>query len=409
MPILFQISIEVNSGSVGRIAEQIGKVAISNGWESYITYARNNLESASKKIKIGSKWDVYWHGILTRIFDNHCLSSTRATKKLIREIKLIKPDIIQLHHIHGYFLNMKVLFEYLSSVDTPIVWVFHDCWSMTGHCAHFDYIGCDKWKNLCFNCPQKTSYPASYIFDRSKRNYRQKKELFTSVKNMTIVPVSNWLGNIVGESFLKKYPINVIHNGIDLNMFLPASVEDVELLKLELGLQGKYIILGVAGTWDQRKGLGDFANLQSILPDNWIIVLVGLNKKQQQCLPSSIIAIERTENVKQLATFYSMADVFINPTWEDTFPTTNLEALACGTPVVTYATGGSVESVSEDVGRIVDKGDVNGLFHAAQEIVNAYPNCYSRRCREKVVRLYNKDDRFEDYINVYNSLLKTNK
>lgn len=402
MPILFQISIEVNSGSVGRIAEQVGQVVISHGWESYITYARKHLPSQSKTIKIGTKWDVYWHGIMTRLFDRHCLSSTRATRKLIKQIEEIKPDIIQLHHIHGYFLDMEVLFDYLSSIETPVVWVFHDCWSMTGHCAHFDYVGCFKWKTQCFDCVQKREYPGSFLMDRSRMNYNQKKDLFSSVENMTIVPVSYWLGDIVKQSFLNIYPLKVIQNGIDLSVFSPQY----STLPIIDKLNGFIILLGVASTWEQRKGLNDFIALNSAIPNEWKIVLVGLTKRQIKSLPINMIGIERTENVKQLASLYSSATAFINPTWEDTFPTTNLEALACGTPVITYRTGGSVESVSSDTGFVVEKGDVGGIVESVKAIIKTGKEKYVSRCRNRAVTFYDKNKRFEDYINLYNELLR---
>jgi glycosyltransferase involved in cell wall biosynthesis len=404
MPILFQISIEVNSGSVGRIAEQIGQVAINNGWESYITYARNHLPSKSKVIQIGTKWDVYWHGIMTRIFDSHCLHSTWATKKLIKQIDIIKPDIIQLHHIHGYYINMELLFYYLSTIDTPIIWIFHDCWSMTGHCAHFDYVACNKWKTECNKCPQKGEYPKTILFDRSRKNYGLKKRLFNLPKNMTIVPVSFWLEDIVKKSFLKEYPVQVIHNGIDISVFSPQENNSLakKLIKVD---DSSVVLLGVASTWETRKGLKDFIELSYIIPADWKIVLVGLNENQIKKMPSNIIGIKRTENIRQLACLYSMADVFINPTWEDTFPTTNLEAMACGTPIITYNTGGSVEAVSKDTGYIVDKGDILGLLEKTKEIIANGKTSYIIKCRNRAMNLYNKENSFYEYIKLYNKLL----
>jgi glycosyltransferase involved in cell wall biosynthesis len=402
MPTLFQITIEVNIGSVGRIAEQIGQTVIEQGWNSYITYARKQLPSASKIIKIGNKFDIYWHGFNTRLFDNHSLCSTRATKKLIKKIEQIKPDIIQMHHIHGYYLNMKILFNYLSSIDTPVVWIFHDCWSFTGHCCYFDYVGCDKWKTGCHHCPQKWKYPGSLWLDRSSRNYTLKKKLFNQVKNMTIVPVSHWLGSVVGQSFLNKYPVQVIQNGIDIEMFSPQL--NAEQVKEKYGVAGRFMLLGIAGIWEQRKGLQDFIALNKRLPDDCQIVLVGLKKKQIQGLPKRIIGIERTENVQALADLYSVADLFINPTWEDTFPTTNLEALACGTPVVTYRTGGSVEAVSEDTGFIVDKGNIGALCDVINIVKQKGKTFYSENCRRRAMALYNKTDRFGEYMQLFNQL-----
>lgn len=404
MSTLLQISIEVNSGSVGRIAEQIGQAAMKQGWESYITYARNHLPSKSKTIKIGNKFDIYWHGINTRLFDNHCLCSTWATRKLVKQIKEINPDIIILHHIHGYFLNMMVLFEYFAAINTPIVWIFHDCWAFTGHCAYFDFIECEKWITGCHNCPQKNSYPASRLLDRSRRNYKIKKHFFTSIKNMTIVPVSYWLGKLVQKSFLNIYPVHVIKNGIDTDVFSPKT--DLEAVKRKYNISGKFIILGVAGVWEKRKGLSDFILLNNLIDHKEnVIMLVGLNKKQKKKIPKDIIAIERTENTEELACLYSLSNVFVNPTLEDTFPTTNLESLACGAPVITYRTGGSVESVSDDVGIIVEKGDVEGLYKAINEIKKQGKAYYSANCRKKAAALYDRRGRFADYLNLFNQLL----
>lgn len=405
MPKLLQISIEVNSGSVGRIAEQIGEQAMLHGWESYITYARNNLPSSSHTIKIGSKWDVYLHGVMTRIFDNHALSSTCATRNLIKNIKAIKPDIIQLHHIHGYFLNMKLLFDYLSKADIPVTWVFHDCWSVTGHCAHFDYVHCNKWKTECDNCILKRSYPASWVFDRSKKNYILKKQLFNTVKNLTIIPVSFWMETIVRQSYLKKHRIKVIQNGIDTDIFTPQRNTDTVRKKYNIGQ--RTMLLGVASTWERRKGLEDFRELQTKIDLDTVIVLVGLNRKQISKLSEGIIGISRTENVQQLAELYSAADVFLNLTWEDTFPTTNLESLACGTPVITYRTGGSVESVTPNTGFIVEQGDLDGVWQSVKFISENGKEFYSENCRKRAEKLYNKKDRFEEYIQLYSELLKS--
>lgn len=402
---LLQISIEVNSNSVGRIAEQIGQVAISHGWESYITYARNHQPSKSHVIKIGNKFDIYWHGLMTRLFDSHCLHSTRATEKLIKTIDSIKPDIIQLHHIHGYFLNMKVLFNYLSSINTPLVWVFHDCWSFTGHCAHFDYIGCDKWKSGCYSCILKNQYPSSLFFDRSKENYIIKKKLFTSVNNMTIVPVSYWLADLVKESFLCKFPIKVIQNGINTNSFSPVSDQEILYLRKQLNLTNEIVLLGVASTWCQRKGLSDFVELSKIIPMQWKIILIGLDAHQIDSLPHNIIGLKRTESVHQLSVFYSLASVFINPTWEDTFPTTNLESLACGTPIITYRTGGSVESVDSKTGIVVDKGSILQIVDGVYQILSFGKKYYSDYCRQRAIALYDMNDKFNDYIKLYDSLL----
>ena len=402
---LLQINVVANIGSTGRIAENIGKLAISQGWESYIAYGRGEPKSASKLIRVGSDSDMYMHALQSRLLDNHGLASVTATKRFVEEIKRINPDVIHLHNIHGYYLNYKILFEYLATIDTPVVWTLHDCWAFTGHCSHFDAIGCDKWRTGCFSCPLKGEYPVSKLMDASKRNYALKKRLFTSVPNLTFAPVSRWLADLVGESFLGKYPVQVINNGIDTEVFQQRQSD----LRKKHGIENKFVFVGVAGVWDAMKGLEDFIKLSSMLPDDCVIIMIGLTKKQIEGLPKNIIGIERTENQTQLAEYYSIADVYVNPTYNDSFPTVNLEALACGTPVITYKTGGSPESVTEGTGLVVNKGDVDNLLYAIETIKRNGKLHYSAACRQRAVEFYNKDDKFREYIRLYNELVSKDK
>ena len=407
MPKLLQIAVEGNRGSTGTIAEAIGLLLIQQGWESYIAHGRWPRPSKSQIIRIGSDFDVLLHGLETRLFDRHCLGSRIATRKLISQIQDIKPDIIHLHHLHGYYINIKILFDYLSSAKIPVIWTFHDCWSFTGHCTHFDFVGCEKWKTECHHCEQKTEYPKSLVFDRSRQNFIDKKRIFNSLNNLTIVPVSNWLEEKVKESFLSNYPCKVIKNGIDLDLFYPkkskSSINDL------YNLNNRFIILGVASTWGKRKGLEEFIKLNTYLNNKeFVIVLVGLSKTQVKDIPDSIVGIRRTESVSQLADLYSAADVFINPTFEDTFPTTNLESLACGTPLITYKTGGSVESVSEDTGIIVDKGNTLGLIDAINVIRKKGKGFYEINCRKVAEANFNNKIKFNDYIKLYEDIKKNN-
>lgn len=405
MKTLLQINSVVNSGSTGRIAEDIGQLAIIKRWKSYIAYGRNERPSKSKKIKIGTDWDVKMHGVQTRLFDNHGFASKRATHNFIKEVDRIKPSIVHLHNIHGYYINIEILFNYLAKANIPVVWTLHDCWSFTGHCTHFDSIGCYKWKTQCYSCPLKNSYPASLLIDNSKNNYLKKKVLFNSIKNMTIVPVSYWLGDLVKQSFLNRYPLKVIQNGIDINAF---SIKKFDDIKLKYNLEDKFVILGVAGVWPPSKGLEDFIKLSQHLNDDEIILLVGLSNKQINSLPKNITGIQKTENIEELAKLYSMADVFINPTYSDTFPTTNLEALACGTPIISYKTGGSVESVDDKVGWVVEQGDIDATLDIIGGMKSETKSITKQRkldCRKKAEKLYNKENRFEEYFGLYESLL----
>lgn len=402
--ILFQINSTCNWGSTGKIAEEIGQLAIKNGWQSFIAYGRNSSSSQSNVIKVGDKLSLYRHGLESRLMDNHGLASRKATKELIHLIEQIQPNIIHLHNIHGYYLNYEILFHYLSKLHIPIVWTLHDCWAFTGHCSYFSFIKCEKWMTGCLKCPQRKMYPTSFFLDNSQENYRRKRNAFTSLPNLVLVPVSNWLGDIVKKSFLKKYHIQRIYNGVNLEIFTPR--ENARELKLRLGVTTKKIILGVANIWEKRKGLSDFYSLRERLSEEYIIVLVGLNKKQIESLPIGILGILRTNSLDELVDLYSAAEIFINPTWEDNFPTTNLEALACGTPIITYRTGGSIEAVNENTGYVVEPGDINGIVDAIYEIKERKKDYFAKACRERAIAYFNKIERYQEYLDLYESLLK---
>lgn len=394
---VMQINSVCGVGSTGRIATDIHNILIEQGHKSYIAYGRDLPKNCDKAIRIGGKFDNYTHVVKTRIFDKHGFASKRATIEFINKVKELNPDIIHLHNIHGYYLNIEILFEYLKEADKPVIWTLHDCWSFTGHCAYFDYVACDKWKTGCYDCPQKKGYPSSFFLDKSKENYRRKKELFTGLKNMTIVTPSNWLADLVKQSYLKEYQVKVINNGIDLNLFKPTESNFRE----QNDINNKFMILGVANVWDERKGLRYFLDLSNTLNEDEIIVLVGLSEKQKQQLPKNIIGITRTNNIKELVEIYSAADVFVNPTLEDNFPTTNLEALACGTPIITFNTGGSVESVDESTGYVVEKGNLEELRSAINKAKtkNIRNDCCLERSKN-----YNKNEKFNEYIELYKSL-----
>lgn len=403
---VLQINTTVNSGSTGRIAENIGKVLINKGHESYIAYGRGNSLSASELIRVGNEWDVIGHGIKSHLFDRHGFGTRKATETLIQQIKEIQPDLIHLHNVHGYYLNIGVLFNYLKFAGLPIVWTLHDCWSFTGHCSYFDFQNCFRWQTVCFNCPNKHAYPKSWLLDNSKNNYQKKKILFTGLDNLLFVTPSQWLSSHLSNSFLEAYPAKVIHNGIDLSVFRPLENEDI---RYRYGKGRHKIILGVASIWDRRKGFDAFIQLAKKIDNSDIIILVGLNKKQMKNLPKEIIGIERTENIQELAELYSAADVFINPTWVDNFPTTNIEALACGTPVVTYNTGGSPEAIDQHTGKVVAKGDVAGLWEAVKEILHNGKNIYTVPCRNRAEQLFDGRKRYMDYIELYSQMIDAKK
>jgi len=390
---ILQINTTVNSGSTGRIAEDIGKTLISAGHESHIAFGRGKQKSNSKLIKIGNKLDFYVHGIISLFTDRHGFGSKRATKRLLKEIDIIKPDAIGLHNIHGYYLNVDILFKYIKDKNIPILWTFHDCWPFTGHCSY--NTDCDN----CKNCQRK--YPTSVFLNQTTRNYKDKKLIFNQVNKLQIITPSIWLKDLANQSFL-KYPIQCINNGIDLNQFQPS--ENYKKLKEKLHFKNKKIILGVASTWDKRKGLSDFIQLASLLDINYKIILIGLTSKQIQNLPENIMGLQRTESISELANYYSMAAVYINPTHKDNFPTTNIEALACGTPVITYDTGGSPEAIDANTGVVIEKGDIKGVCNAIQKLSLQSQEHYKKVCRTRAEQFFNKEDRYQEYLELYKNL-----
>lgn len=398
---LLQINTTVNYGSTGRIAEDIGKLMIKEGHESYIAYGRYSQSSHSSVIKIGKQYDLLFHLLKSRLFDKHGFGSLLATKTFLKQVDQIKPDIIGLHNLHGYYLNVEILFNYLHQVKIPLIWTLHDCWPFTGHCCHFEKVNCQKWRTGCYQCPLKHAYPKSWFIDNSVSNFRKKQELFTNISRLHLVSPSKWLANNLKLSFLSKHDVSIINNGIDLLNFQPY---DRHKAKRNFGFKNKRVLLGVASVWSETKGLFDFFKLHSLLDKNSQIVLVGLNKKQMTNLPTGIIGIERTENIQELAKLYSATDIFINPTYVDNFPTTNLEAIACGTPVITYNTGGSPETIDLSTGRVVRKGNLNGIIEAINELSGINSLDLITNCRNRAELYYNKDHRYLDYINLYSQL-----
>lgn len=410
---VLQVNVVCGYGSTGRIAADLYKAIKKNGHDCIIAYGRGSSPEGLKTIKIGRNYDFFAHTAMSRITDKHGFYSRQATKELIKKVKEFDPDVIHLHNIHGYYVNIEILFNYLREAEKPVVWTLHDCWAFTGHCAHFDYIGCDKWKNLCHHCPQKNRYPKSIFLDNSKWNYKMKNELFTSVKNMTIVTPSQWLADLVKGSFLGHYPVKVINNGIDLEVFRPVDSD----FRKRYNLGSKFLILGAAGVWDEHKGLKTFVEMSRELGSDYKIVLLGVSERQKRQLPGSILSIARTENVEELAQIYSAVDVFCNPTLEDNYPTVNMEALACGTPVVAYSTGGIPEQIGPGCGVVVKRGDVKGLMDAIRKIRRdgtgdgSVPHLgmdvsQARRAQNHDLSHFDKNKKYSEYIDLYSSLLK---
>lgn len=394
---ILQITAFSGWGCTGRIALGIHNALISEKNESKIAWGRiNSAPENVKTIKIGNNYDQKLHGLYTRLTDKCGFGSWKVTEQFIQAIDEYNPDLIQLHILHGYYINLEVLFDYIKSKKIPVVWTFHDCWAFTGHCPYFDLVKCERWKTGCYDCPQKKHHPASWLLDNSKSNWNRKRELYGNYDKLTIVTPSIWLANLVKESFLSSRNILVINNGINLDNFYIRTNSNI---KSKYKLENKRIVLGVSSSWAISKGLNDFIELAKVLDNQYQIVLVGLTRDQITKLPSNIVGLARTDSVEELAELYSIADVFVNPTYEDNYPTTNLESIACGTPVVTYNTGGSVEAIEQTgYGSIVAQGNLNEL---ALEIIKL-----STMKKERInLDFCNERIKFYEYVQLYKKIL----
>lgn len=387
--------VEINTvcnGSTGKIMGDIAREYIKNGGKAICFYGRRKGYKDVPCEKIGGFFSFWLHVIITTLFDKQGHGSYFKTKKLIKRIKQENPDIIHLHNIHGYYLNYPLLFTYLKNeFKGKLYWTLHDCWAFTGHCPHFVLANCYRWKKQCHNCPNKKLYPISLICDNSFNNYLEKKKLFTGLDNLKILTPSNWLNNYVKQSYLKEYDVITIPNGIDFNIFKK---------KLDNNIYNKYkipknkkIILGVANIWDDRKGLDQFIRLSKQITDDYIIVLIGLNKNQIKKMPSNIIGIKRTENQNDLAIIYSIANVFINPSKEETFSLVTLESLVCETPVIVYNNTAMCEFVDEKCGIIVES-EINF------DVVNMASNI---KVNLKNLKKYKKENIYKKIIDLYNN------
>ena len=340
--------------STGRICTDIADQLTAEGHEVKIAYGREIVPQKYQKyaIKIGSNIDQKLHGIRTRLLDEHGFGSKKATWIFLKWADDFNPDMVWLHNIHGYYINIEMLFAWIKKRPNIVVkWTLHDCWAFTGHCSHFSFIKCQQWKTHCSKCPQKRIYPSSLIIDNARNNFERKRVAFTGVANMTLIAPSNWLANLVKQSFLKEYPVEVHYNTINTEVFKPTPSDFRE----RFGLKNKCVILGVASMWSERKGLSDFIELAEMLDERYAIVLVGLDEKQMNCISKKIIAIGRTNSTQELAEIYTAADLFVNPSKEETFGLTTIEAQACGTPAIVYKDTACEEVVEKQGGIAVEQ------------------------------------------------------
>lgn len=360
------INAVAGSGSTGRIAAQQCRELEAQGHECVLAYGRGRAACGGiETYRIGTAWDCRLHGLYTRISDRHGFGSAAATKRFLEWADGYGPDVIWLHNIHGYYINIELLFGYIKEKKIKTYWTLHDCWSFTGHCAYFSYVKCGKWKEGCGGCPQKGRYPKSFLLDNSRGNFERKRKAFCGVEDMTLVTPSQWLADLVKESFLKEYKTEVVHNKIDTDIFKPTPSDFRE----RYGLEGKRVILGVANVWEERKGLNDFIKLAGMLDERYAVVLVGLSRKQMKGLPKNVAGLPKTESAGQLAEIYTAADIFVNLSHEENYPTVCLEAQACGTAVIAYDAGGTGETFGNNGSscRAVPTGDLEEICRCIEQ------------------------------------------
>ena len=407
MPRLLQINITSNWGSTGRIAEMIGNRVLAEGWSSEIAYGYLENPSNSETLRLSSKRKTRWHRRLAKYLGLDGLASNKATRRLIEEIETTKPDIIHLHNIHGFYLNYKILFEYLATIDTPVVWTLHDCWSFTGHCAHYFECGCDRWMTECHHCPNKATYPKTYV-DCTTRNHRLKRKLFTSLGDrLTITPVSQWLEQEASKSFFKESRIKYIYNGIDTTVFAPSTHSDI---RQKYSIGDRPLCVSVASVWDAQKGLNEIIALRKQLPEQYALMIVGIAEHQLPLLPDGVIAIPRTQSQKELVDIYSTANVVLSLSRQETFGMTIAEGMACGTPAIVYRTTALPELVTPETGRVVEQiGDIEGLTRAIMEVCQRPKESYVDKCRNRALEFFDKKRCTDNYFALYNELLTKTK
>lgn len=383
-----QINATCGKGSTGHIAVAVSELLTKENIENYILYTAGESDYPLG-IKYAKKWEIKAQALRSRILGEYGFNSKGITKRLIAELEKIQPNVVYLHNLHGHNCDLKTLFKYFKEKKIKLYWTFHDCWAFTAYCPHFDMIGCDKWKTGCEKCPQRKIY--SWFFDKSKKLYQWKKEAFSGL-DLTVITPSEWLAGLVKESFFKEYPVKVIHNGIDLSVFKPTESD----FRARYGLKDKFIVLGVAFGWGARKGLDVIIELAKRLGEEYQIVLVGVNEQVEKTLPKNIIAIRKTQNQKELAEIYTAADVFVNPTREENYPTVNMESLACGTPIITFKTGGSPEIIDDTCGIVVEKDDIDGLEKEIRRVYSEKP-FGEKACMERA-RDFDRIEKFSEYV-----------
>lgn len=402
MPRLLQINSCYAYGSTGRIVASLDRLAAGRGWETAVAHGRFGTPAPAHVRRIGGPASLRLHALATRAADRHGLHSRLATRRFLRGLQAAPPDLVHLHNLHGYYLNYPLLARWLRRANIPVVWTLHDCWPLTGHCAYFAYARCDRWQTACGRCPERRSYPASLLADRSARNHAAKKKAFRSIPDLTLAPVSEWMAGIARRSFLGAADIVTIQNGIDTETFRPLG--DSAALRAKYNLAGQRVLVAAATSWTRRKGLPDYIDLAATLPPGYTIALVGLDPGQRRGLPPNIAAVPRTSDAAELAGLYSLAEATLNLSYEESFGLTTVEGMSCGTPGIVYNLTASPELVTPDTGFAAEARDFGAINRALGEIGRRGKEAYAQACRERATRHFDQRAQLGKYLDLYQTL-----
>ena len=398
---ILQINAVNAIASTGRNAKELGDFLLTNGHDSIIAYSKGPSIEKDREVIIGNNFDVKFHGLLSRLSGKQGYFSFFSTKKLLMYIDSLAPDVVVLNNLHANYINLPLTLKYLTKKDIATVTVLHDCWFYTGKCCHYTAQGCYKWKESCGDCPQLKKYNKSWFFDRTKKMFADKKKLFSAIPRLAIVGVSDWITEEAKKApvFSNAKTFKRIYNWIDTETFAPRNTN---ALREKFGLEDKKVILAVASGWSKEKGINTLLEIANKLNDNEKLLLVGNIGSIE--LNENIMHLPATNSVDELAELYSMADVFFQPSLEETFGKVSAEALASGTPVVCFNSTANPELVGEGCGAVVPVGDIDGLYKEIKEILSKGKPDYSKTCREFAEQNFDMKKNLSEYAKLFEEI-----
>ena len=397
-----QVNAIFGSKSTGTIVREIQSCCEANGIESYVAYsiADRPDDEVPNGFRIGNRLTAKWSALFSRIIGKQAYANRISTWRFLRWLDKVNPDVVHLHNLHSNYIHLNMLLRYLAKHDIATVVTMHDCWYYTGGCTHYTSVGCYRWREGCGNCPQKKQLP-SFFFDRTHDVIKDRKKYLSAIPRLTMVGASEWVANEMRKSLLNDLNITFIHNGFDLVLFRPTSSEK----RKELGLERKFVILGPASKWLLPINKPTLDYFVSKIDSDMAILLFGCSSINSS-LPKNVMQIGYTKSPKEMAELYSMADVMVNCSREDTLSSLNLECQACGTPVVTYDATGSKETVDGECGFAVPTGDAEALWEKVQEVRLLGKKSMLELCGKWVSANFEKKTNYEKYIELYRQMIK---